>query len=138
MEKREIKFRCWDAINNKWLLGYDLPNLGGFSMKGEVMLFGEYSNTLNTFRLQDLDKCVVMQYVGLKDKNGKEIYEGDVIDYGTDKNMVVMWHQKFASFVLRKEGWAFAHFFGEAIEHSDKCEIIGNVFEHPNLVTPNK
>ncbi len=74
---RNAKFRAWDDLNKKWLLGYDHKNLGGFSMIGEIMLFGEYTNMLSGFKIEDLEHVKLMQFTGLKFKE-KEIYEGDV------------------------------------------------------------
>lgn len=39
---REIRYRAWDSVNKEWLFGYNSPNLGGFSMFGEVVLMGEW------------------------------------------------------------------------------------------------
>jgi len=79
------------------------------------------------------DKRILMQYTGLKDKNGKEIFDGDIVKTATDKNMVVGWSERFASFVIKREGWMFQHWFGEAFESTD-CEIIGNIHENPELL----
>ena len=53
---REFKFRAWDNKTKEWLLGYELPNLGGFSMFGEAMLFGEWSAIVNRFVLREEDR----------------------------------------------------------------------------------
>lgn len=129
--EREIKFRAWDKLKREWLFGYELPNLGGFSLIGEVVLFGE----LSKFSLDYYQNIIFMQYTGLKDKNGTEIYEGDIVRYGEDV-LTVTWNKKFASFCLDKSGWMHSHYFGEAASPS-KCEVIGNIHLNPELLTNN-
>jgi uncharacterized phage protein (TIGR01671 family) len=75
-----------------------------------------------------------MQFTGLLDKNGKEIYEADIIKTTTDKLMAITWSERFASFCIERDGWAFQHWFGEAME-ANECEIIGNIHESPELLT---
>ena len=78
---------------------------------------------------------VLMQSTGLKDKNGKEIFEGDILDY-KGRKALVRWHGSYASFIYR--------FVDELQKRNTewrllylaymKCEIIGNVYENPELL----
>ena len=108
---RQIKFRdfCFDTNKMRY---FDLDHYD----KNEHDCFGN-----------------IMQFTGLVDKNGVEIFEGDIVQTCTEKSMVVSWSKKFASFVLNKEGWAFSHWFGESCDPHD-CIIIGNIHEHKHLL----
>jgi hypothetical protein len=75
------------------------------------------------------------QFIGLIDKNGKEIYDGDIILTNTGKPMVITWSYRFASFCIERDGWAFKHWFGEAME-ANECEIIGNIYQNQELLNP--
>ena len=112
---REIKFRAFD---------------------GEIMLFYE-PQTDEEYDSEWVEhffsKCHVMQFTGLYDKNETGIFEGDILQSETDKPMVVGWSKKFASFVLKKSGWAFSHWFGECC-NPENCEVIGNIHENPELL----
>ena len=47
--------------------------------------------------------------------------------------MLIGWSKKFASFVIDKQGWAYSHYFGEAV-NPEKVEVIGNKHENPELI----
>ena len=48
--------------------------------------------------------------------------------------MVITWGERQATFCIEREGWAFRHYFGEALESKD-CIIIGNIYENKELLT---
>ena len=118
--KREIKFRAW------------IPNTGWLAEGFSIAMDGTewYDDNGHSWPVCDLE---VMQFTGLQDKNGKEIYEGDIVTTGTDKAMIVGWSERHASFVIERDGWMFGHYFGEAFE-SNECEVIGNIYENPELL----
>ena len=81
------------------------------------------------------EDLVLMQSTGLVDKNGKEIFEGDVLDY-KGRKALVRWHGSYASFIYRfvdelqkrKTEWKPLYLAYM------KCEIIGNIYENPELL----
>lgn len=107
---REIKFRVWDKQ-------FKRMKVTGIGINGGVIAG---------------DDVEIMQYTGLKDKNGKDIYEGDIVKAGEDVSQVV-WNTRFASFCLIKDGWMFYHWFGEAQE-AEESEVIGDIYRTPELL----
>ena len=123
---REFKFRAWDKIDNKMydIIGYS--KIGNYLIPNEKIVF--FNN-----KVSKISDCVIMQYTGLKDCNGKEIYEGDIDKYGyvvtyvADTNeslgMNCGWYLQRNDF----ESWS-------PLEcDSNEIEIIGNIFETPRL-----
>lgn len=121
---REIKFRAWDK-EEKIYLYFDFKSISGWDDGGVYL-----DNKINT-NISD-DKYIFMQYTGLKDKNGKEIYEGDIVNYilrgiGMRKLEV---QYNYAQGFYPMQGTGGCAKDGEA-------EIIGNIYENPELLKNN-
>nr|DAU75574.1 MAG TPA: YopX protein [Caudoviricetes sp.] len=77
----------------------------------------------------------LMQSTELKDKNGKEIFEGDIVDY-KGRKAVIKWHGSYASFIYRfvdELNKRSAEWYPLYLAYL-KCEVIGNIYENPELL----
>ncbi len=134
---RQIKFRAWDDLKKEWLLGYEFPALGGFSIAGETMMMGEWSCVLTDMlhgKFGENGKHLkIMQYTGLKDFNEKEIYEGDILSYIDNDNLtedfeeVVYWDEKTGCYQTDSS----EHVWSDVARLSI---VIGNVYENPEFL----
>ena len=114
---REIKFRAWDKKRGEWY-GESNPHslkFYGFHLWGECTL-------LCPPGAQDLADIEVTQYTGLLDRNGVEIYEGDIVLTEKLVVKVVEWE----SLTMQP--------FGQYFEQFDEWEVIGNIYQNPELV----
>lgn len=70
----------------------------------------------------------VCQFTGLLDKQGVKIFEGDILKTDDGDIVDVRYEKIYASFGIWKKGWAFLHYFHEAVE-PQCCEVIGNIHD---------
>lgn len=118
---REIKFRCWDK-------------------KHKEMFYSNHERRLATFFDMFTGECcteVIMQYTSLKDKNGKEIYEGDIVrysyftPYGELNEFVSEVKFDIDKIIITKKTANTWYFLSSMSKH---CEVIGNIYENPSLL----
>ena len=124
------KFRAWHnelgrmmSISDMW---FNVESLGEIGLNDAVM---------NDYITASPDEIILMQSTGLKDKNGKEIFEGDIVDY-KGRKAVVKWHGSYASFIYRfvdelQEMVSEWHPLFLAYYH---FEVISNIYENKELL----
>ena len=125
--KREIKFRAWDKRQSLMLNHVDFNNcIVGFSNNGNfgIDAYIEHGTHEEQYSLE------LMQFTGLLDKNGREVFESDVLNWSSGAQGVVTWDNEECCFAAENfdgspGSWLTGMF-----------EVIGNIYEHPELVKP--
>ena len=137
---REILFKAKRIDNGEWVQGYLFDD--GFE-NGRMFVGGlvieEYHGTacddwnITGIDFYDVDPSTICQYTGLKDRNGKLIWENDVVkhDFGKDQIgvqlAIVKYDSKYACYQIKPiYDWMYC-------DKSD-CEVIGNIFDNPELL----
>jgi len=120
---RELKFRAWDTSINKFI---EKEYLMTYSNGIEMTVSGVSANGED-----DNEDSIIMQCTSLKDKHGKDIYEGDILEYKCGgKTWIREVIFQFGAFGTRVGDDNISHFFNVLTE--SETEIIGNIYENPN------
>jgi uncharacterized phage protein (TIGR01671 family) len=124
---RDIKFRAWDS-RKKIMVELTLLGLQ-YRFYDDLTVYGVDLENGNVAKAKE-NKVPVMQYIGLKDKNGKQIFENDLVEYNENLYQVE-WDEETASFLL--QGVIIAELESFPIDEEDLL-IIGNIYENPELI----
>ena len=131
------KFRAWDVLAEKMI---DEIQMISFVRKEIIGKFSDGSTSV-PLKFEDErngEDVILMQSTGLKDKSGKEIFDGDVLACKTDDeviNLNIFWDEEHALFMFESKKYNEQELLAELVEDNIyPFEIIGNIYENPELL----
>lgn len=129
---REIKFRGKRVDNGEWVYGYFAIDKDTKSNCIIERIYWDCEGCSDQALYYEVDPNTIGQYTGLKDKNSKEIYEGDIYHQGDRNILYVVEYTHDCSFMgrqIRTKGSRVGLAYWQ-----DRIEVIGNIYDNPELL----
>lgn len=128
---REIKFRGFNRKNSEWLYGFYLQNRGAHFVCPDEFADGK------SWDDYEIDPDTLGQFTGLQDKNGTDIFEGDIIRWDKDQKLYVVVFRNGMFYASVEE--CNPHIYGGfplwcLCEEEQHCAIVGNTLDNKNLL----
>lgn len=130
---REIEYRLWDPAKKIMLECYELIFVQGGIKVSDGCTTQGWAKVNDTFKEKLTPSLVLLEYTGLKDKNGKKIYEGDICRDSMGWVFEVLWDNENARFIgcqSKPRGDTYICYVGRV----PFVEIIGNIYENPEII----
>lgn len=141
---RDILFKAKRIDNGEWVEGAYFPKTKFPTKKNRTFIWvwqvGKFYCDYNCgYSPYEVDEKTICQYTGLKDKNGNKIWENDIIkpyDTVTNENYIISWDKEMGAFVFCdiNTNNSLYVLVGHYIESIQSVEVIGNIFDNPELL----
>jgi uncharacterized phage protein (TIGR01671 family) len=133
---RELKFRVWDNLKKEWVSNKQI-----WRIKTDSGGYGEILPPAIYWR-QHPQGLTIQQFTGLYDKNGKEIYEGDILEIPNSeigKNSIRekycnVWYSDFTGSWVVSYNHLYSEVSHDLYHHVHDYNVIGNIFQNDNLM----
>lgn len=138
IKNREIKFRVWDKLNQTWV---KTPFIGGHPLFMLNLKF-ELGYIDDAWDGQPSPEYIIQQFTGLYDTNKKEIFEGDIISqlHHNEQKLLTLENKNYEvkyERMIDSHGFICCGFYADVFHIRKGCEVVGNIFENPELLNKN-